>query len=214
LIENNLIEYLEGTKKFKTTEKGFNYLKMPMKWQNYYNKLLSKITNYYCYRYGANYYQLYDNYKNSLLTAIAIVILMESSSNNNDYYILLVEDEKDIIELFTEYLSSSGFNTISFQNPMEALNYFYQNQGNCSLVITDYKMPQMSGLELIEKVREKDTDCKIKTIVISAFLKDNLPYDKSYFFTVDKILEKPVYLDRLKKVIQELISTIDIQQKA
>ena len=31
--------------------------------------------------------------------------------------------------------------------------------------------------------------------------------------TVDKILEKPVYLDRLKKVIQELISTIDIQQK-
>ena len=32
--------------------------------------------------------------------------------------------------------------------------------------------------------------------------------------TVDKILEKPVYLDRLKKVVQELISTINIQQKA
>ena len=30
--------------------------------------------------------------------------------------------------------------------------------------------------------------------------------------TIDRILEKPVYLDRLKKVIQELISTIDIQQ--
>jgi predicted transcriptional regulator len=28
LIENNLLEYLEGTRKFKTTEKGFNYLKM------------------------------------------------------------------------------------------------------------------------------------------------------------------------------------------
>ena len=28
LIENNLIEYLEGTKTFKTTEKGLNYLKM------------------------------------------------------------------------------------------------------------------------------------------------------------------------------------------
>jgi YesN/AraC family two-component response regulator len=75
-------------------------------------------------------------------------------------------------------------------------------------------MPQMSGLELIKKIREKDIDYKIKTIVISAFIKDNLPYDKSYIITVDKILEKPVYLDRLKKVIQELISTIDIQQKA
>ncbi len=75
-------------------------------------------------------------------------------------------------------------------------------------------MPQMSGLELIKKIRKKDTDCKIKTIVISAFIKDNLPYDKSYTITVDKILEKPVYLDRLKKTVQELISTIDIRQKA
>ncbi len=73
------------------------------------------------------------------------------SSNNNDFYILLVDDEKDILDLFSEYLSSNGFNTISFQNPLKALNYFYQNPNNCSLVITDYKMPQMSGLDLINK---------------------------------------------------------------
>jgi len=128
---------------------------------------------------------------------------MEFSNNNDNYYILLVDDEKDILDLFTEYLSSNGFNTISFQNPKKALNYFYQNQSNCSLVITDYKMPQMSGLELIKKIREKDTNCK-KNHSDRAFIKDNLPYDKSYITTVDKILEKPVYLDRLKKVIQEL----------
>ena len=134
------------------------------------------------------------------------------SFNNNDNYILLVDDEKDILDLFTEYLSSNGFNTISFQNPLDALEYFYKNQSNCYLIITDYKMPQMSGIDLIKKIRGKDTNSKIKIILISAFIKDNLPYDKSYILTVDKILEKPVYLDRLKKVIQELISTIDIQQ--
>jgi len=134
------------------------------------------------------------------------------SSNNNDFYILLVDDEKDILDLFSEYLSSNGFNTISFQNPLEALNYFYQNPNNCSLVITDYKMPQMSGIDLIKKIKEKDTDYKIKTIIISAFIKDNLPYDKSYITMIDKILEKPVYLDRLKNEIQELISTINIQK--
>ena len=139
---------------------------------------------------------------------------MESSNNNYNYYILLVDDEKDILDLFTEYLSSNGFNKISFQNPLEALNYFYQNPNNCSLVIADYKMPQMSGIDFIKKMREKDTNCKIKTIIISAFIKDNIPYDKSYTMTIDRILEKPVYLDRLKKVIQELISTIDIPQKA
>ncbi|HEX2407029.1 MAG TPA: response regulator, partial [Nitrososphaeraceae archaeon] len=96
--------------------------------------------------------------------------------------------------------------------PKAALNYFYQNQSNCSIVITDYKMPQMSGIDLIKKIREKDTNCKIKTIIISAFIKDNIPYDKSYTMTIDKILEKPVYLDRLKKVIQELFQQ-SIQQK-
>ena len=135
---------------------------------------------------------------------------MESSNNNDNYYILLVEDEKDILELFTEYLSSNGFNTISFQNPLDALDYFYKNPNNCSLIITEYKMPQMSWIDWLKKIKEKDTNSKIKAIVISAFIKDNLPYDKSYITMVDKILEKPVYLDRLKKVIQELIPTIII----
>ena len=110
--------------------------------------------------------------------------------------------KKIFLSYLLNTLSSNGFNTISFQNPLDALEYFYKNPNNCSLVITDYKMPQMSGLDLIKKI--KDTNCKIKTIVISAFIKDNLPYDKSYITTVDKILEKPVYLDRLKKTVQEL----------
>ena len=125
----------------------------------------------------------------------------------------MVDDEKDILDLFSEYLTSNGFNTISFDNPVKAIKYFYQNPNNCSLVITDYKMPQMSGIDLIKKIKEKDTSYKIKTIIISAFIKDNIPYDKSYITTVDKILEKPIYLDRLKNEVQELISTIDIQQK-
>jgi len=139
---------------------------------------------------------------------------MKSSINNNkDSYILLVDDEKDILNLFSEYLSSNGFNTISFQNPIEALNYFYKNISNCSMVIADYKMPQMSGIDFIKKIREKDTaDCKIKTMIISAYIKDNIPYDKSYVTLVDRILEKPVYLDRLKKEVQELTS-IKVQQK-
>jgi CheY-like chemotaxis protein len=138
---------------------------------------------------------------------------MESFINNYSY-ILLVDDEKDILDLFSEYLSSNGFNTISYQNPVDALKYFYQNRRNCSLVITDYKMPQMSGIDFIKKIREKeDTDAyNIKTIIISAFIKDNIPFDKSYIMTVDRILEKPVYLDRLKKEIQDLFS-FDIKQK-
>jgi predicted transcriptional regulator len=42
LIENNLIEYLDGTHQFKTTEKGLNYLKM----HNEIRKLLPQTTTY------------------------------------------------------------------------------------------------------------------------------------------------------------------------
>ena len=125
----------------------------------------------------------------------------------------MVDDEKDILDLFSEYLSSNGYNVISFNNPIYALEYFYQNIPNCSLVITDYKMPQMSGIDFIKKIREKEnTDRKIKIIIISAFIKDSLPYDKSYVRFVDRILEKPVYLDRLKNEVEELTS-INIHQK-
>ena len=133
-------------------------------------------------------------------------------SNNTDNYILLVDDEKDVLALFNEYLTASRFNIISFDNPVKALEYFYENTNNCSLVITDYRMPQMSGLDFINKIREKDTNGKIKTIIISAYIKDNIPYDKSYIMKIDKILEKPVYLDRLKIEIQQLL-TIDIKKK-
>jgi predicted transcriptional regulator len=36
MIENNLLEYLVGTRTFKTTEKGLNFLKCIMQWENYY----------------------------------------------------------------------------------------------------------------------------------------------------------------------------------
>jgi CheY-like chemotaxis protein len=68
-------------------------------------------------------------------------------------------------------LKSIGYSTISFNDPVEALNYFNKNISNCILVITDYGMPKMSGLDLIEKIREKDRNYKIKIILISATIK-------------------------------------------
>ena len=48
LIENNLIEYLDGTQTYKTTEKGLNLLKCITKWQNCYKLLQLKMTiNFY-----------------------------------------------------------------------------------------------------------------------------------------------------------------------
>ncbi|HET7644785.1 MAG TPA: response regulator [Nitrososphaeraceae archaeon] len=69
-------------------------------------------------------------------------------TKSNNSYILLVDDEKDILLLYGICLTSDGYQTVSFDNPIEALNYLKNdNISHCSLVITDYKMPQMSGID-------------------------------------------------------------------
>jgi response regulator RpfG family c-di-GMP phosphodiesterase len=92
------------------------------------------------------------------------------------------------------------------------LNYINKNDeknlyADCSLVITDYKMPQMSGIDLINKVREKDTDYKIKMILISAFMKSELNGvdDMLNNLKIDKVIEKPIRLENLKNEVKKLL---------
>ena len=119
-----------------------------------------------------------------------------------------MDDAKDIVYTFEIYLKSIGYHTVSFFNPVEALDYFNKNSSNCILVITDYGMPQMSGLDLIKKIRETDRNYRIKIIVISATVKnDIINYnDKFLNLKIDKFLEKPLPLQVLKNEIEKLIN--------
>ena len=121
----------------------------------------------------------------------------------------MIDDDRDNLFTFDLYLKSIGhLSTISFNDPVEALEYFNKNSSNCILVITDYRMPQMSGLDLIEKIREKDLNYKIKTILISATIKDNIINYNNRFLKlkINKFLEKPIIpLENLKMEIDILI---------
>jgi response regulator RpfG family c-di-GMP phosphodiesterase len=139
-------------------------------------------------------------------TAITIIdksnmsIDIKTNNNHDDTkYILLVDDEKDILDLFTEYLTSNELKIISFQNPLEALNFLNGNINNCSLVITDYIMPQMSGLDFIKHIRKIDRNFIIK---------NNLVIDKSSNLRIDKIIEKPIPLEKLKDEVKLLMLPI------
>jgi CheY-like chemotaxis protein len=105
-------------------------------------------------------------------------------------------------------LKSIGYKIVSFVNPVEALDYFNKNYADCSLVITDYGMPQMSGIDLIKKIREKDQDYAKKIILISATIKVDILKDYSDELSnlkVNKILEKPMELEKLKDEIKIIL---------
>jgi len=73
-------------------------------------------------------------------------------------------------------------------------------------------MPQMSGIDFIEKIREKDTICKVKIILSSAFIKTDLILNdrKINSLNIDKIIEKPIRLETLKDEVQNLVSPIPL----
>jgi response regulator RpfG family c-di-GMP phosphodiesterase len=82
------------------------------------------------------------------------------------------------------------------------LNYFEKDSEKtltyCSLVITDYKMPRLSVIDFLKKIREKDTDCKIKMMLLSAFMKSDLNINVPLTnLKIDKILAKPKSLENL-----------------
>jgi CheY-like chemotaxis protein len=69
-------------------------------------------------------------------------------------------------------------------------------------------MPQISGLDLIQMIREKDHNYIIKIILISATIKDTFITnysDKLSDLKIDKFLEKPLSLNKLKDEIKMLI---------
>ncbi len=73
--------------------------------------------------------------------------------NADNYSVLIVDDEKWICESLLLLLSRSGLKVNASLNAKEALEFLERN--NVSLVILDYNLPEMDGLELLTRIRLK-----------------------------------------------------------
>ena len=78
--------------------------------------------------------------------------------------ILVVDDEPEMLTTLLRTLRRGGFSAMGASDGAEALSLFKQK--SFSLVITDFRMPHMSGLELLQKV--KKISPHIPVIMISA----------------------------------------------
>ncbi len=72
--------------------------------------------------------------------------------------ILVVDDESDICEFLVEFLQDHNFTASSINNPSMAEDYINNNQFD--LVIIDYHMPKLSGLEIIAKTKQQNKKTK------------------------------------------------------
>nr|WP_302598280.1 response regulator transcription factor [uncultured Cellulosilyticum sp.] len=79
------------------------------------------------------------------------------------FQILVVDDEKEIVELEEIYLKEAGYEVLKAYNGKMALEFL--KKGKIDLVVLDIMMPEIDGLDVCCKLREKD---KIPVIIVSA----------------------------------------------
>jgi len=79
--------------------------------------------------------------------------------------IMLIDNEEALCRMMTAVLTDQGYNVTAFTRPAAAVKSFIA--GNWDLIISDVKMPEMDGLEVLQHIRAKDPDVPI--IMITAF---------------------------------------------
>ncbi|HJT49216.1 MAG TPA: response regulator [Nitrososphaeraceae archaeon] len=79
---------------------------------------------------------------------------MPLTKSNNDKSVLIVDAKYDFVNLIKRSLEIEGRKTTAFTDPFMALEYFKINCKDCSLIMSDIRMPGMNGYELIRKAKE------------------------------------------------------------
>jgi len=75
--------------------------------------------------------------------------------------IMVVDDEKDIRDMLTSYLVNFGYAVDVYRNGREAWEAYEKNPGRWDLIFTDQTMPDMTGTDLVQRVREMRPDIPV-----------------------------------------------------
>ncbi|MDN5846283.1 MAG: response regulator [Candidatus Nitrosocosmicus sp.] len=119
--------------------------------------------------------------------------------------IMIVEDERDLSHLYKLYLARLGIDSISFSNPLIALDHYQQNQGRYALTLLDWDLPAMNGLELANGIRKINSKVPI-LLLTGYYIKDMLLKDEFREAKISEILLKPIRLSDLGACIIKLCS--------
>lgn len=76
--------------------------------------------------------------------------------------LLIIDDERPILEMLEISLISEGYDVFTAESGKAGLEIF--GQENPKLVLTDIKMPGMDGIEVLKKIKEKDSEAEVIVI--------------------------------------------------
>lgn len=118
-------------------------------------------------------------------------------------HILLIDDESAFLELLERILLRAGYIVTSFNSSIEAINVFSNSPKEFDLIITDLKMPKLTGEVFIRKVKKLNS--YIPIIVLTGH---GMEFCEQQFRLVkpDLILMKPIEIKDLEISLNSLFN--------
>jgi len=117
--------------------------------------------------------------------------------------VLIVEDEPDAAELFAEMMRVSGFRVRKTSSSAPALSMM--NEDKPDIVLLDIMMPEVSGLDILRRMRQDPVLATVPVVVVSAMsmpsdIRNGLEAGASTYLT------KPVGFLELKEAVERALA--------
>ncbi|RXJ78090.1 DNA-binding response regulator [Arcobacter sp. F155] len=125
-------------------------------------------------------------------------------SNLKNFTILYIEDEEGIRKNITEVLKDLFKETYVAKNAKEGYKLYEQNKPD--LIITDIKMPNETGIELIKRIRKVDS--KVRVIITSAHTDLEYMLEATELHLVKYII-KPLTEGKLIEALEAFVKSFD-----
>jgi DNA-binding NtrC family response regulator len=126
--------------------------------------------------------------------------------------LLIVDDEYDIVQVLKLGLQQNGFLVEGFTNPEEALQSFKSNAESYCLLLSDVRMPGLTGIQLARKV--KAINPNVKVVLMTAFEIRDDEFSTVFPSTqVDGFVQKPVGIRELTDKVLSIIGQSKEEEK-
>lgn len=125
--------------------------------------------------------------------------------------ILVIDDDKMVLLTLKRLLAKEGYRVFPAQNGTEALDLLSSANFEFDLIISDLKMPNMNGIEVIKEIRRLISDKKkkpIPEIIITGFAKEEIYLD-ALKLKAAAYIDKPFDMMPLLETIRKIIGASD-----
>ena len=126
----------------------------------------------------------------------------------NEVRILVVDDDKELADTMMEFLLKLGYSVTVAYGGKEALSRF--REGGFRLVITDLKMPEVGGLELLKRVRMVDDTVVVIVVTGYGAIESAVNVIKSGAYD---FIQKPLRMEELRVIVERALEKHSLARK-